>query len=449
MPRLSYPWTRAVLALVTVSFLASCQRPFVAVSTPVIEILEPDPSTVFTLPEIFVRVRTTSFRAVSRVFLGDREMAPSIDDEIWEASVSLSAGLNRLIITAFDEEDLPATDTLLVFHMTSQVDRSQFRMNTPVGGQSITRLGDGSYLIAGGAGTVSGPAVRTVQRIATQGTSVESTETHLVIARAGHTATLLPDGRVLFLGGGTTTSPTSIADLVETPELYRPTTESFDRVSVVGPPIRRIFHTANVFSTPDGPVIDLLGGEGDTEYVPDPLFGIRRDIRSFLLQRDTLFALSPAIGPFVVRSFGHSQTSLSSLGTGERGKFLVSGIRFNTPEEPTGLFMDYRTNLGILIDPGPIPQFPRYFHAATLLRNGLIVIAGGLSLEDASPVSGAELYVDQMSRFLSVPQTTEKRLSARYLHNMVLIAPDKILFLGGFSENGTAISESDVFEFSL
>ena len=65
------------------------------------------------------------------------------------------------------------------------------------------------------------------------------TATHsMVIARANHTATLLPDGRVLIAGGN---------PLIARAELYDPSTETF---TATGPMIEmRILHTMTQLST--------------------------------------------------------------------------------------------------------------------------------------------------------------------------------------------------------
>ena len=62
-----------------------------------------------------------------------------------------------------------------------------------------------------------------------------------------------------------------------------------------------MYHTALYRDSPQGPIVELIGGTGDILYTPEPLLGTRADIRSFLLRNDTLLALSPAVGPFIER----------------------------------------------------------------------------------------------------------------------------------------------------
>jgi hypothetical protein len=66
-----------------------------------------------------------------------------------------------------------------------------------------------------------------------------------------HTATLLPDGRVLVVGGGNGTGPTA------SEELWDPATATFSRAgSLAG---ARMMHTATLL--PDGRVL-VVGGSG-------------------------------------------------------------------------------------------------------------------------------------------------------------------------------------------
>jgi hypothetical protein len=427
----------------------SCQRPFVDISEPDIEVLAPDTAFIVTDTEIFVRLRTTSFRKVTRVLIGDSPMSAGSGDDIWEAVVGLDRGLNRLIIRAFTEDDASGIDTLLSFQMSFETDSSEYRMAVPLGGHTLTRLLGGDFLIAGGTRRIDGDAVGSASRIRSGSGVVEPLETDMLFARMGHTASLLKDGRVLFLGGAVTGSRESVDDLVEAPEIFDPVTNRFSAVTVVGPPIRRIFHTASTRPAPDGEIIDLLGGKGDLEYIPEPLYGIRRDIRSFLLRKDSLIALSPAVGPFVARLFGQSQTALTMLGVGEAGEYLVSGIRYEEEEEPAGMVLDFRTNLGILIDPAPIPLQPRNLHAAVLLSDGLILVSGGNVLGETRPTAGLELFVRPANTYFGIPQGPGSPHRARRLHTATLLRSGRVLLLGGFGADGEAIETSEVFDFSL
>src|SRR5207245_687128 len=94
-------------------------------------------------------------------------------------------------------------------------------------GQSTTLLPDGRWLTAGGLGQ-SGPGNQATIRdsIANSSSPLASA---LARARAWHTATILPNGTVLMLGG------MDVAGVVETVELFEPATLQFQSLTTNTP----------------------------------------------------------------------------------------------------------------------------------------------------------------------------------------------------------------------
>ena len=100
----------------------------------------------------------------------------------------------------------------------------------------------------------------------------------LVTARAFHTATLLPDGRVVLIGGltGTTEKLTMTGvPAIGTSEIYDPRDQTVVPFTDVAPPLSRAFHSAMLLSG-SGPceagktAILLVGGIGPTDpMTPD------------------------------------------------------------------------------------------------------------------------------------------------------------------------------------
>lgn len=115
-------------------------------------------------------------------------------------------------------------------------------------GQSRTVLPDGRVLLLGGIGQNNQPLATAFLLNSSGATKLA---TGLQTARAGHTATVLPDGTVLILGGlGANGQVVSMA------ELFDPATQQFSVLSDVLA-IPRAFHTATVLT--DGTVL-LAGG---------------------------------------------------------------------------------------------------------------------------------------------------------------------------------------------
>jgi len=117
-------------------------------------------------------------------------------------------------------------------------------------GHTATLLPDGRVYIVGGHIGETGTAVAATE-IWDPATETFSVSAPLAEARSGHTATLLPDGRVLIIGGGNTE-----AVALASTELWDPRTESFSPGQPLTGP--RAGHTATLLF--DGSVL-IAGGE--------------------------------------------------------------------------------------------------------------------------------------------------------------------------------------------
>lgn len=148
-------------------------------------------------------------------------------------------------------------------------------MHAPREAQTATLLADGRVLIAGGLTGPSASATMTITlasyRLAETDANyyLATAETYdpltgtfsktgsMSMARRGHTATLLQDGRVLVVGNGGESSPSSkIADL------YDPATGRFTRTGSMK--VGRWLHTATLLQ--DGRVL-ILGGRSPQDAV--------------------------------------------------------------------------------------------------------------------------------------------------------------------------------------
>jgi len=197
-------------------------------------------------------------------------------------------------------------------------------------------------------------------------------------SRATHTATLLPNGRVLLAGGGV-----SIGSW--TAELYDPATGAWTPTSEMSN--ERSEHTATLL--PNGQVL-VAGGYG---YAPllgqvsisgaelyDPASGTWSDTASLTGSR-----------------FGHTATLLPN------GQVLVTGGVFQG-------FGAWDLSSAELYDPAFGTWSPagnmtvsRLYHSATLLPNGRVLIAAGFNYRD-NDLSSAELY-DALSSASPQPTT--------------------------------------------
>ncbi|WP_457653342.1 kelch repeat-containing protein [Rhodocaloribacter sp.] len=426
----------------------ACERPFVEERAPEIEIVSPDLSTVLVAPEATLRVRAVSFRPVERVTVNDAPMRFAPETGTWEAGISFERGLNTLVLSAVDAGGVERRDTVFAVFLRFAVSREAPALEVPLAGHAAALLADGSLLVTGGVSRADGEARRDAYLLPPGATRFEHLDARMTEPRTGHTATLLPDGRVLLLGGSRTDSLASTLSLVEAAEVFDPVARTFTPVPVVGEPIRRAHHTAVPRPAADGVLVDLYGGRGDVRYRPEPRLGIRDDLRGFLFARDTLFALSPAPGPLIEPVTGHTATPLDAADPIAARRFLVLGSFFDGDfSEQTHFVFDYRPGVGILIDRAAPAAIPRTLHAAVHVAPGMVLLLGGRQSGPASALDVPEVYVEPAGRSFRFP-ASEVLPGKRYAFTATILPSRRILLTGGFSSDGILI-ESEFFDLDL
>ncbi len=433
---------RTAIVLALALSITGCERPFVDVRPPDIEILEPDPRSVVPVAETLLRVRATSFRGVGRVTINGKD-ADREGSDIWSRSIKLVRGMNDVVIEAFDPEEVPTVDTLRLLRLS--VDRlAGPTWQHAVGGHTATPVGDGQILVVGGAPLAGGHATDASWMVNYQ-TGTIAPGPRLIRARTGHTATLLPDGRVVVMGGSSSDDPASIADLVETVEILDANQEMFVELPVTGDPVRRAFHTAELRTTSEGPIVDLIGGTGDVRYGSEPRLDVRDDLRSFRIANDSVLALVPGYGVYIEAMSGHTQTALHQESSGGPNEFLLTGAVFRPSAAfPVNYVMDTRTPPGIYLEEVSSPDPLRNDHAAVRIAEGRVLLFGGTTREQFAVGSGA-VFDSGLGRFLSVPELALGTPEPRTRHTATLLSDGRILVMGGYDSAGAAETLSDVF----
>ena len=142
-------------------------------------------------------------------------------------------------------------------------------MVTPRSGHTATLLPSGKVLVAGG-----GTGVNASAELYDPATGTWTVTGNMVVSRALHTATLLPNGRVLVAGGSDVTKPLGVGgspEIVATAELYDPSSGTWSATGTMS--TSRRDHTATLL--PDGNVLVVGGyrnaGPGGGERGPEPL----------------------------------------------------------------------------------------------------------------------------------------------------------------------------------
>jgi hypothetical protein len=321
-------------------------------------------------------------------------------------------------------------------------------MPLAVAGHTASLTASGNVLVTGGARTIGGPAVDNVQVFSRSSGQFNALENGLLSPRVGHTATVLDDGRILIVGGGTREEIAGTGELVESVEIFSPESGMSTAISVVGDPIRRMYHTASYRITDDGLTVDLIGGTGDVQYAPSPELGVRRDMRSFLFRSDTLYALSPAIGPFIEPMTGHSQTPLRSFSPGEAASFLVTGFSYDPQPLPISMLVDFTSPFGVEVRGLAARRFPSAHHAAEQLGRSVVGLFGGVDASNES-TGAAEIYYGEIDRVFTLPADVSNSLFPRFGHTATFIGSNRILVIGGFSDNAAANGRALIFSYSL
>ena len=430
---------RIVAGLLLVALLGACERPFVEVGTPTIEILEPDISQVLVEPEIALSVKASSFRPVDRVTFNGVPMRASADGKRWEININLRLGLNTLIFEAVDIEDVAGVDTSFAVYLPFQFALNAPRLPEARGGHTTTPTRSRGLLVTGGADRVGGPARAEAFLLPPGGTAFSTARGRLNEPRTGHTASQLPSGQVLILGGSRTDALSAIDHLVESAEIYDPETDIFFEIPVVGDPIRRAMHTAVLRNENTGLLVDLFGGRGDTRYGSDPFLGVRSDLRTFQVRDDTLFALnSLASAPRLDDAiFGHTESRI------QVGPYFVYGSYFDGGFADQSRFrLDYSPT-GIRISDAPPMRVHRTRHAAAPVLNNLLVLFGGRQGSASDILIDAEVLSDYANQFFQMPRL--QPIVRRFAHTATAMSSRNVLIVGGFGSSGTAYAASEFF----
>jgi hypothetical protein len=232
--------------------------------------------------------------------------------------------------------------------------------------------------------------------------------------RIEHTATLLPNGKVLIAGG--ITKYGSGGEIINTAELFDPTSGNFTVTSPMN--VARHIHTATLLR--NGKVL-IAGGHGgwNTAELFDPASGT-----------------FTSISPMNFARYHHTATVLPS------GKVLLAGGFDANSLDNNGQFSDTAE----LFDPASgtftvvansqgIPNrmtLPRFAHTATLLPSGKVLIAGGQAVWLFGPsevTDTAELFDPDSENFTSLLPVT--MTSRRESQTATLLASGKVLLAGG------------------
>jgi hypothetical protein len=213
-----------------------------------------------------------------------------------------------------------------------------------------------------------------------------------------HTATLLNNGMALIAGG--TYDPNSA-------ELYNPATRTF---SDTGSPNGSVSHTATLLN--NGMVL-IAGGSLASPYGPATA---------------SAELYNPATGTFSPTGSMNAARTFQTATLLNNGMVLITGGCCSNPSSnyPFITAELYNPVTGTFTATGSM-NTARYWHTATLLNNGMVLIAGGWGGYPNGILGSAELYDPATGTFTP----TGSLNTARDLHTATLLNNSTVLIAGG------------------
>ena len=281
-------------------------------------------------------------------------------------------------------------------------------MSVPRVGHTATKLPNGKVLVTGGYAFGAGgyEYYRSAEIYDPAKNSWRKTA-NMSVARAGHTATLLPNGKVLVVGGTGTDSEVNHGILTSA-ELFDPTTNTWSNAGELNVP--RSGHTVTLLN--NGFVL-IAGGQNLDED------GLTVNLKSAeLYSSDTGFA---SIADMASAHMQHTATLLRDgsvlIVGGQDANRNVSDVTeryvFNSGWTSSGVMDDARSN-----------------HTAVLLPNGEVMVAGGY-VGNALATPATEFYNLETGwrNGMFMPES-------RYDHTVTVLASGEVITMGGYSTDG-------------
>jgi N-acetylneuraminic acid mutarotase len=235
-------------------------------------------------------------------------------------------------------------------------------LNSARANHSATLLQNGKVLVAGGRNSNAGSSVVNSAELYDSSTRMWTGTGNLNTSRFAHTAALLPNGKVLVLGGYDGSHPLNI---LNSAELYDPATGTWSITGNLNTP-RAGWHTATLL--PNGKVLvvgGIVDGDGHTTNSVE-LYDLINGTWSYT---GSLNSAGPLSTPMLLPN----------------GKVIVvDGDRAEQYDPATGSW-----SITGSADPSSFS-----FFTAGLLRNGKVLLAGGRELDcfGLCPSKSAELY---------------------------------------------------------
>jgi hypothetical protein len=335
-------------------------------------------------------------------------------------TASSAAGFYHIVATsAFDSTR--SGSSIVTVTISSAKFSPTGNMQQPRGYHTATLLSNGKVLMAGGATRADPICIGGIPTAELYDPAAGSfaQSGHMLASRYAQTGTLLPSGEVLIAGGfGLGRDCEDLGEPAETSaELFDPATGSFKATGSMT--TGRGAHTATLL--PNGKVLIIGGGSNGGATLP--FYGTGSATAELY---DPTAGAFTSIGSMAAARFGHTATLLKN------GRVLVVGGTDSYSSTPFSTAEIYDPATGHFSLTGSMAT-PRAGQSATLLADGKVLITGGFNTGIINGQIGvsstAELYDPSNGSFSATGQMGAMRDE----HTATLLPDGMVLVAGGGS----------------
>lgn len=341
----------------------------------------------------------------------------------------------RVLITGGQSQNAPAsviTASVDIFDPSDNSITPAAPMTIRRWSHTATTLADGRVLVTGGRTgntAATGIVLNTAEIYDPVTNTWAETTTPMNVARRSHTATLLPNGKVLIAGGGNAVS-TFTQQPIQSVELFDPATGSF---TLIGNMItKRLGHSAILLR--NGTVLISGGSEGTGTFYPTTSAEI----------------FDPASNTFT-NAGPMNYSHLAQLpGILRDGRVVQGSSYYNPPHNSAGGII---TSESEIYDPAAGTWTPinpmvkkRIDIGAQGLLDGSLLVAGGVSTR----VGAGNLTFFQNTSEVYDPQSGQWKLSGimstgRDEFSGLLLDDGRVVISGGFVSPATLLNTVEIY----